>query len=79
MIRIGHGQDAHRFAAQGSRPLVLGGVVVPGAAGCPVTADTIDTRIADGRKSTLPSGMMPFSVSPCRCCQRSIAASVFHE
>jgi len=33
VIRIGHGQDAHRFAAQGSRPLVLGGVVVPGAAG----------------------------------------------
>jgi 2-C-methyl-D-erythritol 2,4-cyclodiphosphate synthase len=33
VIRIGQGVDAHRFSTDGARPLVLGGVEVPGAAG----------------------------------------------
>jgi len=33
MTRVGQGLDAHRFATRPGRPLVLGGVVVPGAAG----------------------------------------------
>ena len=32
-MRIGQGVDVHRFAATPGRPLVLAGVVVPGAAG----------------------------------------------
>jgi 3-oxoacyl-[acyl-carrier-protein] synthase II len=32
-IRVGNGFDIHRFSADETRPLVLGGVTVPGAAG----------------------------------------------
>lgn len=32
-IRVGNGFDIHRFSQDESRPLVLGGVTVPGAAG----------------------------------------------
>jgi 2-C-methyl-D-erythritol 2,4-cyclodiphosphate synthase len=32
-MRIGHGSDVHRFAADEGRPLVLGGVEVPGHEG----------------------------------------------
>jgi 2-C-methyl-D-erythritol 2,4-cyclodiphosphate synthase len=32
-IRVGNGFDIHRFSDDESRPLVLGGVTVPGAAG----------------------------------------------
>ena len=32
-MRVGQGVDAHRFSDDPGRPLVLGGVVVPGAAG----------------------------------------------
>lgn len=32
-VRVGQGLDAHRFSADGSRRLVLGGVVVPGSPG----------------------------------------------
>ncbi len=32
-IRVGNGFDVHRFSEDPSRPLVLGGVTVPGAAG----------------------------------------------
>ncbi|MFM7064554.1 MAG: 2-C-methyl-D-erythritol 2,4-cyclodiphosphate synthase [Actinomycetes bacterium] len=32
-IRVGNGFDIHRFSHDPSRPLVLGGVTVPGAAG----------------------------------------------
>ena len=33
MIRVGQGTDAHRFSEDPDRPLVLGGVVVPGSRG----------------------------------------------
>jgi 2-C-methyl-D-erythritol 2,4-cyclodiphosphate synthase len=32
-LRIGHGFDVHRFSGDPGRPLILGGVTVPGAAG----------------------------------------------
>jgi 2-C-methyl-D-erythritol 2,4-cyclodiphosphate synthase len=32
-LRIGQGFDVHRFSGDPGRPLVLGGVVIPGAAG----------------------------------------------
>lgn len=32
-MRIGHGMDVHRFTADPARPLVLAGVVIPGAVG----------------------------------------------
>jgi 2-C-methyl-D-erythritol 2,4-cyclodiphosphate synthase len=33
MIRVGQGLDAHRFSEDPTRPLVLGGVTVPGSRG----------------------------------------------
>jgi 2-C-methyl-D-erythritol 2,4-cyclodiphosphate synthase len=33
MFRVGLGQDSHRFSLDAARPLVLGGIAVPGARG----------------------------------------------
>jgi 2-C-methyl-D-erythritol 2,4-cyclodiphosphate synthase len=39
MFRVGLGQDCHRFSADAGRPLVLGGVVVPGVRGLDGNSD----------------------------------------
>ena len=40
MIRVGLGQDSHRFEAEGSsKPLILGGVVFPGHPGLDANSD----------------------------------------
>lgn len=39
MFRVGLGQDSHRFSNDARRPLVLGGVIVPGARGLDGNSD----------------------------------------
>ena len=39
MFRVGLGQDSHRFSNDAGRPLVLGGVIVPGARGLDGNSD----------------------------------------
>jgi 2-C-methyl-D-erythritol 2,4-cyclodiphosphate synthase len=39
MFRVGLGQDSHRFSTDAGRPLVLGGVVVPGGRGLAGNSD----------------------------------------
>jgi 2-C-methyl-D-erythritol 2,4-cyclodiphosphate synthase len=38
-VRVGLGQDSHRFSVDAGRPLVLGGVVVPGVGGLDGNSD----------------------------------------
>ncbi len=48
-LRVGHGFDVHRFSGAPARPLVLGGVLVPGAAGLAghSDADVVSHAVAD--------------------------------
>jgi 2-C-methyl-D-erythritol 4-phosphate cytidylyltransferase / 2-C-methyl-D-erythritol 2,4-cyclodiphosphate synthase len=48
-LRVGHGFDVHRFSGAPGRALVLGGVVVPGAAGLAghSDADVVSHAVAD--------------------------------
>jgi 2-C-methyl-D-erythritol 2,4-cyclodiphosphate synthase len=48
-MRIGQGIDAHRFSDEADRPLVLGGVVIPGARGLQghSDADAVCHALAD--------------------------------
>ena len=67
-IRVGNGFDIHRFSDDGSRPLVLGGVTVPGAAGLDghSDADVVTHAVAEavlvaavGRIGRLPAVLEP--------------------
>ena len=48
-MRVGQGYDVHRFASDATRPLVLGGVTVPGATGLDghSDADVVAHAVAD--------------------------------
>lgn len=41
-VRVGLGQDSHRFVAEGDKPLVLGGVLIPD---CPGLAGNSDADV----------------------------------
>ena len=49
-LRVGQGFDVHRFSGEPGRALVLGGVMVPGAAGLSghSDADVVTHAVADG-------------------------------